>query len=160
MSAWADSIVKDIDSVRICDDIKAIEAEIQKVLAAQEAALEAMIKKLEAYLPILSLPSPDPVSILKWLKKLVVGTVEPYIDAFESAMERMEEIAADVEEITAALTKKISEIEACASSISLNDILPTSDMLSAAKSQLSSAQSGISDIKTSIAADESESTTS
>lgn len=159
MSQWADNIVRDIKSVRVCQELQEIEQEIQKVIAAQEAALMALVKNLESYLPLLTIPSVDPAAIVKFLKKLVLGTIEPYIESFESAMKKVEEVAADIAEITSAIESKISEIEGCASSISLSDLLPTSDQLSAAKTQLASAQSGISDLKTSIAADE-ESTTS
>ena len=83
MSAWADSVVQDINSIRVCEEIKEIETEVQKVLQAQEKALEDMVKNLASYMGLLSIPSPDPASIVKWLKKLVLGTVEPYIEAFE-----------------------------------------------------------------------------
>lgn len=160
MSEWADRIVSDIKSVRVCQELQDIEKEIQKVIAAQEAALMSLVKNLESYLPLLTIPSINPADIVKFLKKLVLGTIEPYIESFESAMKKVEQVAADIAEITSAIESKISEIEGCASSISLSSLLPTSDQLADAKSQLASAQSGISDLKTSIAADNAASSSS
>ncbi|ACI50361.1 hypothetical protein Gdia_0569 [Gluconacetobacter diazotrophicus PA1 5] len=153
MGAWADSVVKDIQSIQVCGDLQEVEAEIKNILSAQEAALQQMITSLESYLPLLSLPGADPVSIVNWLKQLILGTVNPYIVAFQSAMNTIDGVAGDVSEISEAIASKIAELGSCTSSFDAAALVISAEILSAAQASLTDAQNQISSIEASIASE-------
>lgn len=140
MSQWASDIVKDINDSVTCQDLKNIEAKIQKILAQQEAQLEVMLKNLEKYLPLLSLPSVNPAEIVSYLSKLISGTVAPFVTAYESTIAEVAKVTADVNEIADALTNKISEMESCVSNFDPSALIPNQTLVDNANATLKSAQ--------------------
>lgn len=149
MSQWADQIKKDIDSSVTCQDIKNIEQEVQKVLQAQEKALEKMLEGLASYLPLLTMPGANPAEIVSFLGKLVTGTVQPFVTAYEQVMSEITEVTSDITEIASAMENKISEMESCVASIDVASMTPSSDLLTSAQSTLTEAKQGLSALNTS-----------
>ena len=149
MSKWADDIASSINDSVSCDDLKKIEAQVQQIIAQQEAALTQMLQGLEKYLPLLSLPSVDPASIVKFLSQLVSGTVTPFITAYEEVIAEVAKVTADVNEIADALNKKIDELEACTSDFDPSSLVSNQSLVDSANSTLDSA-------KTQLAANEAQ----
>lgn len=149
MSQWADSIKKDIESSVTCDDLKNIEKEVQKVLQAQEKALEQMLSGLSSYLPLLTMPGVDPAEIVKFLGKLVSGTVQPFITAYEEALSEITKVTSDISEIAGAFESKIAEMGSCVAGLDTSTMTPSSDLLTSAQSTLTEAQTKVAALNSS-----------
>ena len=140
MSQWADDISQDINDCVTCQDLKDIEAKVQKIIAQQEAQISILLKNLEKYLPLLSLPSVNPAEIVSYLSRMCSGVVGPFITAYESAIAEVAKVTADVNEIADALNNKIAEMESCVSDFDPSSLIPNQELVTQAQTTLKSAQ--------------------
>ena len=125
-----------------------------KELTASVSKVQADI--LKDILPILSLPSPTPPSIVSWLGKLVAGTAAPQLKAqvkltvqLGELTSALADVAAAVREAQAALSDVTGELKDLADELQgdLGDVI--NDLATTAASSLSdigTAQTALNDI--------------
>ena len=92
MSFSADSSIANLEALdrmalqaEYITDCRTLTLFIENHLNGLEDLIGSILKRqldiIKDFLPILSLPSPDPVSIVKWLGKLVLGSAWPQLQA-------------------------------------------------------------------------------
>lgn len=80
-------------------------SDMAKDLAAEAASLSSQ------YLPIASPPSPNPISIVKWISKFTVGSIAPQLHAFISLVAQAVAFAAAVEDLMSAINTAQSKLK-------------------------------------------------
>ena len=95
---------------------------LQKIVKRNLAGIESKAKKaiqheldlVKQYLPISSLPSPNPVSIVKWLGKLILGPISPQLEAQIKYTLAIVKLGIAVEKLVVAVEAAAPRLEACA----------------------------------------------
>ena len=87
---------------------------VKSVLDLIDAAVLREAKKLSEALPLISLPSPDPVSIVKWLGKLILKDVYPDLESAVKYTIQIVQLASAVAEVVAAVAYAAEQLAACA----------------------------------------------
>lgn len=108
-------ITQQIRSVTDCDALKLIvKQHIDDIKKAAMKAVEEQLELLKKYLPILNLPSPTPWGIVKWLAKLVTGTIIPQLEAFIKYTLEILGLIIAVTDLIKAVSEVIPKLKACA----------------------------------------------
>ena len=97
---------------------------LQKIVKRNLAGIESKAKKaiqheldiVKHYLPISSLPSPNPVSIVKWLGKLILGPISPQLEAQIKYTLAIVKLGIAVEKLVVAVEAAAPRLEASRSS--------------------------------------------
>jgi len=128
--------------IRYTTDCEVLLYEVREHLKSVTDDIAAMVKEqaslLEKILPILSLPSPDPISIVKWLGKLVLGTAYPQLKAYVSYAIQLIEMAQALQNIIAAVQEIGPKLEECAAQVTSPEFL-----LNEALNQVNNATNGM-----------------
>lgn len=64
-------------------------------------------------LPIMKIPSPTPTAIVKWIKKVVVGSAGPQLEAYIKYTKQMIELAIAVTRLVVAIEQSQNTLEQC-----------------------------------------------
>ena len=108
-------LTQQIRSVTDCDALKLIvKQHMDDIKKAAKKAVEEQLELLKKYLPITSLPSPTPWGIVKWLGKLVTGTIIPQLEAFIKYTTEIIGLIKAVTELIQAVQEVIPKLKACA----------------------------------------------
>lgn len=99
-----------VNSVRAPEQLAEVVSQLNDEISPISAAITAEIAKLNPYLALLSLPSPDPASIVSWLGNLLTATVAPQIAAATRLAVDAAALTVAVGSLTAAISAKASEI--------------------------------------------------
>lgn len=100
-----DNLTRQIESVTDCSAlIQIFEQHLDSVSDLVESKIETQVEILKSYLPLLKLPGINPAAIVKWLKKLVTGTIMPQLRAYIN-------LAIQIVRLTTALSRLVSAIE-------------------------------------------------
>lgn len=89
--------------------------------------IKEQLQILSDDLPLLSLPGPNPVAIVKWLKKLVIGRILPRLRAYIKLLKQIAEFVGALQRLQSAIQSIPDKIERCAGQLeqsvlqSLND---------------------------------------
>jgi hypothetical protein len=115
--------ISDPDAVRVL-----VKQHTKQISDITDSIKDEMSKIASKILPILKLPSPWPPSILKWIKKLVLGSALPQLEAHIGFAKDLSKAASAISDITSAigdLKKVLNEIKNIKSSVlgELNDII-------------------------------------
>lgn len=98
-----------------CDALERMVAEhVKSVLDVIDAAVLRQANLLSEALPLISLPSPDPVSIVKWLGKLILKDVYPDLESAVKYAIQIAQLASAVAEVVAAVAYAAERLAACA----------------------------------------------
>lgn len=112
--------------IRNSSDCESIELIIREHLKSTTDLISGIIqtqaKQLSDILPILSLPSPDPVSIVNWISKMVLGTAKPQLDAYIKYTIQLIKLAAATAELAAAVAEAGEVLAVCAVSAPANSL--------------------------------------
>jgi hypothetical protein len=92
---------------------KIVQEHLQSVLDIVQAKIKEEADTLSNYIPILDLPSPDPISIVKWIGKLVTGTAFTQLMAMIKMTIQMVQLLKAVENLASAIAAAAANIEAC-----------------------------------------------
>ena len=107
-------LVQQIQYTTNCDNLQKI---VKRNLAAFEAkvkkAIDHELKIIQTYLPIASLPSPDTISIVKWLGKLILGPISPQLEAQIKYAVAIVKLGLAVEKLVKAIEAAVPRLEAC-----------------------------------------------
>lgn len=108
-------ITQQIRSVTDCDALKLIvKTFMDDVKKAAKKAVKEQLELLKKYLPITNLPSPTPWGIVKWLGKLVTGTIIPQLEAFIKYTKEILGFIKAITELIKAVEEVIPRLKACA----------------------------------------------
>lgn len=99
-----------VNSVRAPEQLARVAAQLNDAVNPISAAITAEIAKLSPYLALLTMPSPDPASIISWLGDLVTATIAPQIAAATQLAAEAAALAAAVGELSAAISAKAGEL--------------------------------------------------
>lgn len=101
-----------------CNALKLIvKQHLDEIKTQARKAVEDQTKLLKKYLPITSLPSPTPWGIVKWLGKLVTGTIIPQLEAFIKYTIEITQLIKAVTDLVRAVKKVIPRLKECAKEI-------------------------------------------
>jgi hypothetical protein len=108
-------LTQQIRFVTDCDALKLIVKQHLDDLKKQaEKAVKDQLKLMQQYLPITSLPSPTPFGIVKWLGKLLTGTVIPMLEAFIKYTVEILQLIKAVTDLVRAVQEAMPRLRACA----------------------------------------------
>lgn len=108
-------LASQIRSVEDCEAIRVVMREhLNQITGLVTSIIGVQADQLSNILPILKLPSPDPVSIVKWLGKLVLGTAYPQMIAYINYTLQLVMLASSVVTLTAAAAHAAENIKRCA----------------------------------------------
>lgn len=108
-------LTQQIRATTDCNALKLlVKQHLDELKALAKKAVEDQLKILKKYLPITSLPSPTPFGIVKWLGKLVTGTIIPQLEAFiKYTMEILGLIQA-ITELVITIKQVLPKLKECA----------------------------------------------
>lgn len=110
-----DALIKQIDTVTNCDALKMlVKQHLEQVKELALAALQNQLDILSRILPILTLPGPNPVAIVKWIAKLVTGTAMPQLEAYIRYISQIIALAQSITNLASAVARAIPRLESCA----------------------------------------------
>lgn len=102
---YIDNLVEQIENVTNCEALLLIfETHMDTVTNIVKAKIETQLDILKNVLPLLKLPGVNPAAIVKWLKKLVTGTLMPQLQAYIA-------LTIQIVQLTNSLRRLVSAIE-------------------------------------------------
>lgn len=108
-------LTQQIRYVTDCNALKLIvKQHLDDIKKEARKAVEEQLDLLKTYLPITSLPSPTPWGIVKWLGKLVTGTIIPQLEAFIKYTSEILALILALNDIIQAIEQAIPRLKACA----------------------------------------------
>ena len=116
-----DKTIKEIDDmvnqISSTIDCQALELLVQEHIAAIEKIIADKIKDQLSIannaFPLLSLPSPDPVSIVKWLGKLILGDAFLQLQSYITQAQEIIVLSRDVMKLADAISHVDETLKAC-----------------------------------------------
>lgn len=116
-----DKTIKEIDDmvnqISSTIDCQALELLVQEHIAAIEKIIADKIKDQLSIannaFPLLSLPSPDPVSIIKWLGKLILGDAFLQLQSYITQAQEIIVLSSDVMKLADAISHVDETLKAC-----------------------------------------------
>jgi hypothetical protein len=116
-----DKTIKEIDDmvnqISSTIDCQALELLVQEHIAAIEKIIADKIKDqlsiAKNAFPLLSLPSPDPVSIVKWLGKLILGDAFLQLQSYITQAQEIIVLSRDVIKLADAISHVDETLKAC-----------------------------------------------
>lgn len=116
-----DKTIKEIDDmvnqISSTIDCQALELLVQEHIAAIEKIIADKIKDQLSIannaFPLLSLPSPDPVSIVKWLGKLILGDAFLQLQSYITQAQEIIVLSSDVMKLADAISHVDETLKAC-----------------------------------------------
>lgn len=116
-AGYISALASQIQNVTNC---AALQILVQNALSSIEALIQAEIKNqlqiLEDFLPILNLPT-DPLAILSWAEKLVLGTVLPQLKAYIAYAQQLIQTLQALQQLEQAIQQAEKNVIACAISL-------------------------------------------
>lgn len=109
-----ENLTKQIENATDCQALTQIfEQHLESVTDLVEAKIETQLEILKTYLPLLDLPGPSPTAILKWLKKLVTGTIMPQLQAYITLIIQIAELAQAIQDLVSAIENADDKLKRC-----------------------------------------------
>lgn len=116
-----DKTIKEIDDmvnqISSTIDCQALELLVQEHIAAIEKIIadkiEDQLSIAKNAFPLLSLPSPDPVSIVKWLGKLILGDAFLQLQSYITQAQEIIVLSRDVIKLADAISHVDETLKAC-----------------------------------------------
>ena len=116
-----DKTIKEIDDmvnqISSTIDCQALELLVQEHIAAIEKIIADKIKDQLSIannaFPLLSLPSPDPISIVKWLGKLILGDAFLQLQSYITQAQEIIVLSSDVMKLADAISHVDETLKAC-----------------------------------------------
>lgn len=116
-----DKTIKEIDDmvnqISSTIDCQALELLVQEHIAAIEKIIADKIKDQLSIannaFPLLSLPSPDPVSIVKWLGKLILGDAFLQLQSYITQAQEIIVLSRDIMKLADAISHVDETLKAC-----------------------------------------------
>ena len=109
-----DNLTKQIENATDCTALTQIfEQHLDSVTDLVESKIETQLEILKNYLPLLSLPGPNPAAILKWLKKLLTGTIMPQLRAYINLLIQIAQLQQSIQQLISAITSAEDKIRRC-----------------------------------------------
>ncbi len=111
-------LIKQINSADDCEALALmVEAHIKSTQDLIVDIIEENRKILSDLLPVLDLPFPDPISITKWIEKLMTSTAMQQLKATINYIKQLIDLAMLLMELVEAITNAADKILACAANL-------------------------------------------
>ena len=108
------NLTKQIENATDCQALTLIfEQHLEGVTDLVEAKIATQLELLKTYLPLLDLPGPSPTAILKWLKKLVTGTIMPQLQAYITLIIQIAELQSAIQDLISAINNADDRLKRC-----------------------------------------------
>lgn len=109
-----DNLTKQIENVTDCRALTQIfEQHLDSVTNLVESKIETQLEILKSYLPLLKLPGINPAAIVKWLKKLVTGTIMPQLRAYINLIIQIAQLQQSLQRLIRAIETADDKIKRC-----------------------------------------------
>lgn len=106
------------DQIRNTSDCDAIRVVVDEHIKSLRGLITSTVRtqadQAAKLLPILSLPGPNPIKIVKWVKKLVVGQIVPQLSAYVGYAQDLIKLAAAVANLADAISDVGPRLQECA----------------------------------------------
>lgn len=107
-------LAKQINNTTDCSALTIIfEQHLESVTDLIEAKIESQLEILKNYLPLLSLPGPNPAAIVKWLKKLLTGSILPQLKAYINLVIQIAQLQSSLQELITAIENADDRLKRC-----------------------------------------------
>lgn len=109
-----DNLTKQIENVTDCSALTQIfEQHLNSVTDLVESKIETQLEILKNYLPLLSLPGANPAAIVKWLKKLLTGSILPQLRAYINLIIQIARLQQSIQRLITAIERADDKIKRC-----------------------------------------------
>jgi hypothetical protein len=127
-----DDMVNQISSTIDCQSLELLVSEymasIEKIISDK---IEDQISIAKNAFPLLNLPSPDPVSIVKWLGKLIVGDAALQLQSYITQAIEIIQLSKDIVKLAAAIGNVEETLKACLITIQAETLSSLEDAVTA-----------------------------
>lgn len=107
-------LAKQINNTTDCSALTLIfEQHLDSVTDLIEAKIESQLEILKNYLPLLSLPGANPAAIVKWLKKLLMGSILPQLKAYINLVIQIAQLQSSLQELIKAIENADDRLKRC-----------------------------------------------
>lgn len=107
--------VEELKAISDCDSLKMkLEISGDELKDLTKDATDEAKKLAEQYLPILKLPGPNPFKIVKWIGKLVTGSITPQLRAYIKYTMQLIQLAQAVTELATVAGELVPKLKQCA----------------------------------------------
>ena len=107
-------LAEQINNTTDCSALtKIFEQHLDSVTDLIEAKLESQLEILKNYLPLLSLPGANPAAIVKWLKKLLMGSILPQLKAYINLVIQIAQLQSSLQELIKAIENADDRLKRC-----------------------------------------------
>lgn len=112
---YLDNMIAQLDSIEnaTCEHILLVMETLAEAMENLLSAIISEIAKLSPFAALLDIPFPDPVSIVKWIKKQVFATIGPQVEAMVKLVTTVAQVAVRVARLMAKITEIIPRIANC-----------------------------------------------
>jgi hypothetical protein len=101
-----------------CDAIKlVVEEHMQGLKKLVKSVVKTQLDQLKKNLPPLSIPGPNPIKIVKWIKKSVIGQALPQLEAYIQYAQDLIKIAQAISNLAGAIGDAAETIQRCATEL-------------------------------------------
>ena len=107
-----ESMTKRIESVKSCEQLQQVGADIIASLNAETAAITAQYTKALALIDLLTAPT-NPQAVIDWIKGLIDNLIAPLAKPAITYPTQIAARAVAVADLIAAINKKASEFQEC-----------------------------------------------
>lgn len=117
-----DNLTKQIENATDCVALSQIfEQHLDSLINVVESKVETQLEILKTYLPLLKLPGINPAAIVKWLKKLVTGTIMPQLKAYITLLIQIAELQRSIQQLIRAIENADDKLKRCIELGLIND---------------------------------------
>ena len=117
LSTATNNITKLAEQINNTTDCSALtiifEQHLTSVTDLIEEKLASQLEILKNYLPLLSLPGANPAAIVKWLKKLLLGSILPQLKAYINLVIQIAQLQRSLQELIKAIENADDRLKRC-----------------------------------------------
>lgn len=116
---YFDKMIDRANGAMDCSELNALAKEAMDAIKAQQAAI---LKQIEALMPILALlhPPTSLTAIIKWVKNFITSFLTPYLQPYKTYVLQLTLMAEKLAELAAAMEAAAKRLTTCKMEISLD----------------------------------------
>lgn len=109
-----EEMAKQIEGTDDCEALRLLADEhLKSINKLIKSTVRTQADQMAKFIPLLKLPGPNPVKIVKWIKKHVIGQAMPQLEAYIAYAKDLIELAEAVETIAGAVKQADDRMKEC-----------------------------------------------
>lgn len=109
-----DNLTKQIEKATDCQALTLLfEQHLDGLVDLIESKIETQLEILKNLIPLLKLPGINPAAIVKWLKKLLIGTIMPQLQAYINLIIQIAQLQQSLQRLISAIENADDKLKDC-----------------------------------------------